>query len=549
MVACLSPSDAYLDENLSTLSYASRAQSIKNKPVKNQDPTTRAIHRLKEQMSLLKRQLVEAQNVATAALVVSVLPALTAHCSTVAHSPQFAVAISCYLQLEDCRRVKVPRIDQLGCAAKDLICYDLKTLPCDVLYSRINYASLLLAIQEAASAQNLVCSACGGGDLVSTEQGTAGGGEVAMQPAGGREKALKTSILENVELIRSMFATEQALRSELEEAGAGRLSLDQRNSELHRENQTLRERLEVLEYSMMFSGADGGGGKGDVDVPGYGTVGGVSGGASGIDGGGGVGGNSGIGGIGGGEAKQKKVVLDELMFLRRANEQLRDQLQGQQEIRREVAPVRRQPPPAWSEGMSGVPARKGRKGPGRRRPGRAGGARRKNTNTVRPNRPTAHAEALDIGHLSVDALRALLHGGSQAGGPSSVPLAQARPGQAAGFGIVAQAEKSAASRNSFGDALHRGHGAGYARPAAALASGFGNASPLPHQAQPMMAGMVGGGHRADSEPMMARAMPVMSKELDSVSLLASLMAKREAMRHEGSARLNNSIQSGSGHTR
>ena len=73
MVACLSPSDAYLDENLSTLSYASRAQSIKNKPVKNQDPTTRAIHRLKEQMSLLKRQLVEAQNVATAALTVSVL--------------------------------------------------------------------------------------------------------------------------------------------------------------------------------------------------------------------------------------------------------------------------------------------------------------------------------------------------------------------------------------------------------------------------------------------------------------------------------------------
>ena len=76
MVACLSPSDAYLDENLSTLSYASRAQSIKNKPVKNQDPTTRAIHRLKEQMSLLKRQLVEAQNVATAALTVSVFPAL-----------------------------------------------------------------------------------------------------------------------------------------------------------------------------------------------------------------------------------------------------------------------------------------------------------------------------------------------------------------------------------------------------------------------------------------------------------------------------------------
>jgi len=38
MIACLSPSDRYLEENLSTLEYASRASQISNIPTKNIDP-------------------------------------------------------------------------------------------------------------------------------------------------------------------------------------------------------------------------------------------------------------------------------------------------------------------------------------------------------------------------------------------------------------------------------------------------------------------------------------------------------------------------------
>ena len=38
MVACLSPSDRYLEENLSTLNYAARASLISNVPTKNIDP-------------------------------------------------------------------------------------------------------------------------------------------------------------------------------------------------------------------------------------------------------------------------------------------------------------------------------------------------------------------------------------------------------------------------------------------------------------------------------------------------------------------------------
>ena len=47
MLACLNPCDAQMDENLSTLSYASKASFISNKPVRNEDPKTAQIADLK----------------------------------------------------------------------------------------------------------------------------------------------------------------------------------------------------------------------------------------------------------------------------------------------------------------------------------------------------------------------------------------------------------------------------------------------------------------------------------------------------------------------
>lgn len=38
MIACIVPNDGFIDENISTLHYASRATYIKNKPIKNEDP-------------------------------------------------------------------------------------------------------------------------------------------------------------------------------------------------------------------------------------------------------------------------------------------------------------------------------------------------------------------------------------------------------------------------------------------------------------------------------------------------------------------------------
>lgn len=50
MIACLSPSDMYLEENISTLNYATKASFISNEPVKNEDPKMKLINDLKEKV-------------------------------------------------------------------------------------------------------------------------------------------------------------------------------------------------------------------------------------------------------------------------------------------------------------------------------------------------------------------------------------------------------------------------------------------------------------------------------------------------------------------
>ena len=60
MPACLHPSDRYLDENLSTLNYASKAAQIANRPIRNDDPKTKQIEELKQQVRLLTAELVRA---------------------------------------------------------------------------------------------------------------------------------------------------------------------------------------------------------------------------------------------------------------------------------------------------------------------------------------------------------------------------------------------------------------------------------------------------------------------------------------------------------
>ena len=62
MIACLSPSDAFVEENISTLTYATKASFISNEPTKNEDPKMKLINELKTKVITLQRELAQANN-------------------------------------------------------------------------------------------------------------------------------------------------------------------------------------------------------------------------------------------------------------------------------------------------------------------------------------------------------------------------------------------------------------------------------------------------------------------------------------------------------
>jgi kinesin family protein 4/21/27 len=60
MLACVSPADAFYDENLSTLAYATKASFIANDPVKNIDAKTKLVRGLKREIADLRTELTKA---------------------------------------------------------------------------------------------------------------------------------------------------------------------------------------------------------------------------------------------------------------------------------------------------------------------------------------------------------------------------------------------------------------------------------------------------------------------------------------------------------
>lgn len=60
MISCLTPNDKFIEENKSTLNYASRASTIANRPIKNDDPQSKMVESLKKQVKILSEELVKA---------------------------------------------------------------------------------------------------------------------------------------------------------------------------------------------------------------------------------------------------------------------------------------------------------------------------------------------------------------------------------------------------------------------------------------------------------------------------------------------------------
>ena len=62
MIACLSPSDRFIEENLSTLNYSTKASFISNIPAKNEDPKMKIVNELRERVIRLEKELANANN-------------------------------------------------------------------------------------------------------------------------------------------------------------------------------------------------------------------------------------------------------------------------------------------------------------------------------------------------------------------------------------------------------------------------------------------------------------------------------------------------------
>ena len=67
MIAAVSPADYNMEETLSTLRYASRAKSIKNKPRVNEDPKDALLKQYEEEIQRLKAMLEKNAEAASAA--------------------------------------------------------------------------------------------------------------------------------------------------------------------------------------------------------------------------------------------------------------------------------------------------------------------------------------------------------------------------------------------------------------------------------------------------------------------------------------------------
>lgn len=235
MIACLSPSDAHFDENLSTLVYASKAQCIANKPMKNEDPKTALIHELRQEVDGLRKQLAQAQEII---LHFQPLPRANPSLDTDGDGGQQSECMKC-------RGAAVQREgDEEG-------------------PRRPEPTSSSLAQSKESAASTSTAKAVAGRENAAT-------------------KKLKLSVIDNVEMIKQLYTTEKTLSDRVRTQSSRIEELVYETRVLNVENQSLRDKVEVLEYlvaelpSQRRRSGDGDNSSDDPEepeeIPGYGAL-------------------------------------------------------------------------------------------------------------------------------------------------------------------------------------------------------------------------------------------------------------------------------------
>ncbi|TMW65199.1 hypothetical protein Poli38472_009366 [Pythium oligandrum] len=209
MIACLSPSDAYVDENMSTLLYASKAQSIANTPVKNEDPKTVLIHELRQEVESLRRQLAQAQNIILQFRQVS--PSAIGSSESANEPPSTTSSNS--------------------------------TEP-------VSVEKPLPSVPETV--------------------------EIKSSQIPATNTKLKMKVIDNVELIKQLYTTEKQLTDRVRQQEVKIADVQHETRVLQVENQSLREKMEVLEYLLATQKPENSSNDQDeadiMDIPEYGSL-------------------------------------------------------------------------------------------------------------------------------------------------------------------------------------------------------------------------------------------------------------------------------------
>uniref|UniRef100_K3X0N4 Kinesin-like protein n=1 Tax=Globisporangium ultimum (strain ATCC 200006 / CBS 805.95 / DAOM BR144) TaxID=431595 RepID=K3X0N4_GLOUD len=243
MIACLSPSDAHFDENLSTLVYASKAQCIANKPTRNEDPKALLIHELKLEIDALRKQLAQAQEV-----------------------------ILRFQQLPGDNNANSETDDGDTAPQRTPQCMTCQGNATAIAPLRDHETKIDPEQPESKRSQEPTTASSVSKTPVHREHALAA-------------KKLKLNVIDNVELIKQLYTTEKALSDRVHAQSIRIGELQYETRVLNVENQSLRDKIEVLEYLVVELPSQRRQGAGEVadtnddepaeaeeSIPGYGFV-------------------------------------------------------------------------------------------------------------------------------------------------------------------------------------------------------------------------------------------------------------------------------------
>lgn len=220
MIACLSPEDILIDENHSTLAYATRARAITNVPVVNLDPRAARVRALQQEVATLKTEiarLIQLIQLGGANLPPEVLAQLSALAGGAGGTASAATG-------------------GVGAGGGD---------------AALGHARQpLQSVASGKGPAGRVAQHCGGGDaamahaLVTAQRSGAGSGGVDAASGGS------IAVQHGLELARQLAATNGKLRQAFDTLEAEHQEMGITHAALMHENVSLRERLSLAELTL-----------------------------------------------------------------------------------------------------------------------------------------------------------------------------------------------------------------------------------------------------------------------------------------------------------